>query len=410
MIVRLIAVMAFAACTTNVLADEPKLSNATKVFPTSQPAYKHPNRYHAFTMRLSPDGKHVLYTRPVAGTKQSDEDDGSARYAVVLRELDGGKETVLPVGPLDAGWRGVPTRWNMFDPAGTRLLLPNLKVEMRSISEADEEGSVSAKATVSTTTIEWSIFNVTKGETDDTTLGGDGRGSAKFTADGEAVLLTVMAGRMEMATEIISLMNDSVTPSKRLTVPGWVQSVSPVGDVAVFFAPPARPVDPPESDQPMERPPMRLILWDLEADQELAEIPTHPRNTGLDDWEPQWTANGRYLYYMDVDEVPAEGEADRLTYRSVTRIWDRQAGKLAGTVSDAQPVGPGPGQLMVLAKRSSGGFLLHDAASGKEYPLGDASEKLIHAYGGKVIYAQESDDSEAEDVFVADIIVPTATE
>jgi len=35
---------------------------------------------------------------------------------------------------------------------------------------------------------------------------------------------------------------------------------------------------------------------------------------------------------------------------------------------------------------------------------------LIHAYGGKVIYAQESDDSDAEDVFVADIIVPTATE
>ena len=48
------------------------------------------------------------------------------------------------------------------------------------------------------------------------------------------------------------------------------------------------------------------------------------------------------------------------------------SGKAAGMVSDAVPVGPGPGQLMVLAKRiqnGSGGFLLHDAASGKEYPL-----------------------------------------
>jgi hypothetical protein len=158
---------------------------------------------------------------------------------------------------------------------------------------------------------------------------------------------------------------------------------------------------------------MRLVLWDLKADRELAEIPTHPRNGELDDWETQWTANGRYLYYVDVDEVPAEGEADHPTYRSVTRIWDRQAGKLAGMVSDVMPVGPGPGQLMVLAKRNqngSGGFLLHDAASGKEYPLGDASKKLIHAYGGKVIYAQESADSEVEDVFVADIVVPTAGE
>lgn len=410
MIARLIAVMAFAACITNVFADEPKLANAAKVFPTSQPAYKRSNQYHAFAMRLSPDGKRVLYTRPVAGTEQADGDDRSARYEIVLRELAGGKETVLPVEPLEEGWQSVPTRFNMFDPAGTRLVLPHVKVERRQITKFGEDWHVGGKVTAVTATVEWSIFNIAKGETDDTTLEGGIMGPAKFTADGQALLLTRAAGPREMVTEIISLMSQLATLSKPLTAPGWVQSVSPAGDVAVFFVPPPRPVHRPQPGQPMERPPIRLVLWDLKADRQVAEVPTHPRNGELDDRETQWTANGRYLYYVDVDEVPADGEADRPTYRSVTRIWDRQAGKLAGMVSDVMPVGPGPGQLMVLAKRSSGGFLLHDAASGTEYPLGDASEKLIHAYGGKVIYAQEGDDSDAEDVFVADIIVPAATE
>jgi hypothetical protein len=401
MIARLIAVLAFAACAANVFADEPKLANATKVFPTSQPVYKRPNQYHAFAMRLSPDGRHVLYTRPVAGTEPSDVDDRSVRYEIVLRELDGGKETVVPVEPLDAGWQSVPTRFNMFDPAGRRLLLPHVKVERRQIDE---------HTSAATATVEWSIFNVIRGETADTTLEGGMMGPAKFTADGHAVLLTRTIGSREMVTEVISLGQFKTLP-KPLRAPGWVQSVSPADDVAVFFVPPARPVhDPAQPDRPAERPPARLVLWDLKADQELAEIPTHPRNGELDDRETQWTANGRYLYYVDVEEVPAEGEADRRTLRSVTRIWDRQAGKPAGTVSDALPVGPGPGQLMVLAKRRAGGFLLHDAASGKEFPLGDASKKLIHAYGAKVVYAQEGDDSEAEDVLVADIIVPAAIE
>jgi len=392
MIARLIAVLVFAACATNVLADEPKLANATKVFPASQPTYKRPNQYHAFAMRLSPDGKRVLYTRPVAGTKKSDEDDRSARYELVLRELDGGKEVVLPIEPLEPGWRSVLTRFNMFDPAGKRLVLPNFKVETQQIDE---------HPAVSKMTVNWLIFNIAKGEMADTKLKGDSRGPAKFAADGQALLLTVVAGPRELATEIISV-SYKFGVQKRLSAPGWVQSVCPAGDVGVFFVPPARPAAPPQ-----------LVLWDLKTDKELAEVPTNPRNGKLDDLETQWTADGRYLYYVDVDEVPAKGEAGHPTYRSVTRIWDRQAGKLAGMVSDTVPVGPGPGQLMVLAKRTkagSGGFLLHDAASGKEYPLGDASKKLIHAAGGKVIYAQESDDSDAEDVSVANIIVPTATE
>ena len=84
MTTRLIALAVLVACTTGPLAEEPKLINATRVFPTSHPTYKRSNQHHAFTLRLSPDGKHLLYTRPVAGSEQSD--DESAR-------LDGDDET-----------------------------------------------------------------------------------------------------------------------------------------------------------------------------------------------------------------------------------------------------------------------------------------------------------------------------
>ena len=94
----------------------------------------------------------------------------------------------------------------------------------------------------------------------------------------------------------------------------------------------------------------------------------------------------------------------------MTRVWDRQAGKSAGTIPDTTPLGPGPGaSTMVLAKRSqdaSGGFILHDAATGKDYPIGDVAKKPIHVSGKKVLYAEKSADSAAEYVFSAELVLP----
>ena len=59
---RMIALAVIAACVTGLPADEPRLANATRIFTLSQPAHTW-NKYHAFTMRLSPSGEHMLYTR-----------------------------------------------------------------------------------------------------------------------------------------------------------------------------------------------------------------------------------------------------------------------------------------------------------------------------------------------------------
>lgn len=388
-----LVLMVLAACTAGLLAEEPKLANVTRVFPTTEPAYKRANQYHTFKMRLSPDGKRVLYSRPVAGSEKAD--DRSARYEIVLRELEGGKEVVLPF-PLESGWRNVLTRFNTFDPVGKRLVLPDIKVETLQTGERASGKKMSVK---------WAIYDIAQGKDADIALEGGSMGPAKFTADGHSMLLTEATGPGNMATKIVSLKDPKAKP-KLLTAPGWVQSVSPAGDMAAFFAPPARPAGPPQPGNPMRKPSIRLVLWDLKIDSELAEVPTHPRNSALDDLETQWTPDGRYLYYRDGDETPVKGRQDKPIYRYVTRIWDSLAGTSVGTIPAAMPVGPGPGRLMVLAKDGPGGFLLHDAATGKEHQLGDASKSLIHAYGGKVLYAEKAGDSDDENVFRADIVVP----
>jgi len=73
--------------------------------------------------------------------------------------------------------------------------------------------------------------------------------------------------------------------------------------LAVFFVPPGRPAAPPQPGQLPERPPIRLVLWDLKADKELALLPTHPRNSSLDDQETQGSPDGRYPYYCDAEVI-----------------------------------------------------------------------------------------------------------
>ena len=157
-----------------------------------------------------------------------------------------------------------------------------------------------------------------------------------------------------------------------------------------------------------------MFLYDIKADKEIADLPLHQRNRNLDDWETQWTAGGRYLYYHDVREVMVETpEGPRQRTRPVARIWDRTTNKPAGRVLDAIPVGPGPtATTMVLARRTDagfGGFLLHDAKSGKEYPLGDSSMKLVHAWGPKVLYVKRSSEG-TETLYLAEITMETENE
>ena len=97
------------------------------------------------------------------------------------------------------------------------------------------------------------------------------------------------------------------------------------------------------------------------------------QGTGMERrWTFRTTANGRYLYYTD------EPRASRAARAKVflTRVWDRHKAQEVSAMRDVVPVEPGPGTTtMILAylRQSlagpAGSKLLHDAATGKSWPL-----------------------------------------
>ncbi len=398
------ALWALTAGAALAAGGEPKLANAKRVFVGAQPDYKTPTQRHAFTMRLSPDCKRLLYTRRTAETAQADR--RSAQYEIVLHELATGKQAVLPTGPVGRGIKGVFSRFNFFDPAGKRQAIATIKRETTRIDK---------HASATRTKITWSVYDVAaltdrKGKPKPLVSGIEGsQGLAKFTADGKGLITSVAnIKKRSVESRIISLADPDAKPTV-LSAKGWVQSVCPAGRLAVFYEPPSPPMTRSMS-RPRPRPPIRLALWDLQANKESALLPTHPRNSVLDDWETQWTSDGRYLYYYDCEEIATEAGQGQASLRIATRVWDAKSAKQAGMIRDAIPVGPGPGgATMVLAKRAvgdSGGILLHSAADGKEYVLGSSDKKLIHAFAGKVIYAETPAGSDEEVVFLADIVAP----
>ncbi|HUU60025.1 MAG TPA: hypothetical protein VMZ50_10805, partial [Phycisphaerae bacterium] len=197
---------------------------------------------------------------------------------------------------------------------------------------------------------------------------------------------------------------------KPMQAEGYPQSVCPAADVVCLWTPP-KPLPPKAPGQRPQRGPQRLFLYDLKAGKEIAELPVDPRNSKLDDVETQWTPDGRYLYYCDVEDDPADTSAGpRKKIRSIARVWDRVGGKEVGKLVGVYALGPGPAPTtMVLARRGKPGyrFCLHDAASKAEWPLGDARLEPIHAWGKQVLYAKDLPDG-TEAVYVAEIDMSAA--
>jgi len=442
-------------------AEGPKLVNPKRVFPKGDPVYKRPTQYHAWAMRLSPDGKHVLYSRPKPGQTLDPADFKSwqnVTYELVLRDLATGKDTLLPLGPVESGWQTVYTRFNVFDPTGARLLLLTRDVTpvRAKPSRADAGGRrTGASGYSARATTRVFLYDVAAGKLAPTKIEGP-RAFAKFDRTG-AGLVGVMA---DMKSRTMRLYTAGPTGQnvRLLKAQGFPQSVCPTADVLCVWAPPKgtrgrglqsmlealrkqrefltkQVADHPENatnlqpqidalDRRMkdteararaaeaEYRPQRLTLYDLAADKEIAELPVHEKNSALDDIETQWTPDGRYLYYHDVEPFmrdTVEGPKERL--RQLSRIWDRIAGKPANVVKETRPVGPGPApSTMVLAVRTNpepgeerpGGFFLHDARTGKQYPLGDDTMYLIHAWGKRVLYAKKAPDG-TEAVYLAEI-------
>lgn len=376
--------------------EEPSLTNEKSVFTGNPPLWKRPNQFCLWSARLSPDGQRVLYPRLQGEPPVTDgrPDWGRVMSEAVLRDLDKGQETLLPIGPMDQGWQTVHTRFNPFDPAGKKMALVDVK---------KQETKVDNGATAVSTTMKLVLYDVTAGKTLPGSIAG-GMMLARFNRAGDGLIgFRGSKDGYELFTASLPGLEANALPVK-----GMVQSVCPTADVICVWSPPAR-VPPAVAGERPTKGPQRLFLYDLKARKEIADLPIDQRNSKLDDYETQWTPDGRFLYYTDVEDDPgAAGGNARGKTRGVSRVWDRQAGKSVTNIPMTLPVGPGPTpSSMVLARYSEkgeeAGCLLHDAATGTISGLGDASLKLVHAWGAKVLYVRTAGDKK-EALYVADIV------
>ena len=351
------------------LGEAPRLVNERVLFRADDVSWVNTNKIASCPMgRLTPDGRRLLYTRV---RESAEEQPAEPSYDLLLRDVETGADVRVPVPPYPDGFEDIHIRFNPFDPTGERMAL---------MAVHGPGGT------------EVVIFDVAKGNVTPTGIKA-GFALARFDRTGRQ-LVGVEGGEMFVAA----------LPSLERTkldfgAPGYYfpNSICPTADVVCIYA---------VKRVPGRRRPMQAIfLYDLKAARKIADLPTHPENSQLDDLETQWTPDGRYICYYD----RADGPQGRV---SGTRIWDRVAGKEQAFVEDTAPMGAGPGGSYIVLVRTLEDDrrpILYDAAGGRLWELADASTRLIHAAGGKIAYLKMLPDGKMV-VCVAEISMPAASE
>jgi hypothetical protein len=170
------------------------------------------------------------------------------------------------------------------------------------------------------------------------------------------------------------------------------RSPCPVAAVLPVLLPPSRK----QGEAPRRS---SFALYDTKADKQLLMLPTQSGNK-LDDYNPQWTADGRYLYYVDSEND--ESPDGRMRRKSITRIWDRKKAVEHAIIGGAVPVGPAPGKSAMILKYKDRSCKVHNAATAKTSALLGEGTRLINANGRFLLYAKQ-DKEGVESVYRAEM-------
>ncbi len=384
------------------LADGPRLVDEKRIFPEGDQSWYKERTLWPWMMRLSPDGKHLVCLKRLAAAQPANANrPGSSRssWQIRLRELATGKDTVL----LEArsAWEKVYRRFDLFDPSGKTLLMPKLT----QIKKPE-----TAKMTVVEQRMELLLYDVASGKATRTPLAG-AKVWAKFDRTGRRLILNRVDRSGKGMDEAGSIIYTATLPKlelKPLRARGIPLGVCPEADVVTVLVPPKRIRRRPGEPRPKRAEP-KLILYDFAADKQLAELPSDKPSSQWHDWESQWTADGRYLYYPGAkDDTVQTPEGPRQQTATLSCIWDRIAGKRIATIDNAVAVGPGPTPTtMVLGSLGPErkGMILHDAGGGKSWTL-DPNVRVQHALGGAVVYIKPAPDGK-QAAYVARIVMAT---
>jgi len=367
------ALLVFAAAPL-APADGPKLVRETVLMKVQTEFYGIPG-----IVRLSPDGEHLLLMRPLASKpaaaprpRERDPRRGRARH-MALRQWKTRVERAVPIPPFTGAGSalvmGIP---NPFSADGRLLVVP-------AGVDADGSGFFSPGREQ----VQPGVYDIERG----TLRRIDVRGTwmiALFDAAGKHLLFTVLDRRSPPAGRMYVAPVETLKP-KLLAPWGLPRAPRPGGTMVVL----GRFAVPPGGGRPVSK----LLLYDFAKGAEVADIPVQDPAGLLDVVAPQWTADGRYLYYIDAEAARA-GDGGPVRRKTFTRVWDARQRKEVARLSGCLPIGPCGGRTtMVLSKWGRATpALLHDAATGKQQPLkGPTPIHPISTNGTYLVYDRGDD-------------------
>lgn len=350
----------------------------------------------ASCMRLSPDGRRVLYIRKKE--YKTTLPNGAVRsrngYKLVLRDLKTGKDTPVPVPALfGRNSAGMWLTMTVFDPAGKTLVVPVGQ-------DADKNGYTDIRPPKREKS-KPGLYDIASGKLKTLDLEADVIFPI-FSPNGK--MLVVMAMDFEDIEDVRMKPKVHVTPTDKinfrvLSKQGLIRSICPTSNLMAMVLMPSG-VDLRDA---------KFVLYDLKADTVKAELAEGEHATGVFLYNPQWTGDGRYLYYFGTVDEQVEGETRS---RPVTRIWDAKLGKKAGVLANTLAIGPGPGKntmVLIKGKGREQEIVLHaqgDKKLGKGlHSIGDKSTFPISTQGKWLLFIRQDDDG-TRTACMAEIALP----
>ena len=394
----LAAACVLAACAVVRAQDAPKLVGEKTIMKLDD-GIEHRRSAGAWWMRLSPRARRVLYVRQTKWMYKTRRKDGTERqrrgYKLVLRDLKTGKDTPVPIPALfDRGFAIACLSMTVFDAAGKTLVVP--------VGEDANKDDYWEPRPPLNEKCKLGLYDIASGKLKTPGLKAD-LIVPTYHPNGKTLVVLAMERDAKKAKV-------HVTPTDKirfrlLSKPGFPRSLCPTSDLMAMLVLS-------EGQRPRRG---KFVLYDLKGDTVKAELIAGEEIGKMTSDNPQWTADGRYLYYAVVKEEERDGRKLRKVF---TRIWDAKAGKEAGTLSGVCPIGAGPGAgTMVLTKlphteqrpRAPGEIVLHaqgDKTLGQElHRLGDASTRPISTQGKWLLFIRK-DANGNEAACMAEIALP----
>lgn len=317
------------------------------------------------SMRLSPDGTKLLYARSRIG------DDKKRAYHLILRDISTGKDKELKIpGYGSSEIVGITLSGNVFDPAGKRLAI-GVGIDTNKNGRRDYRGSEPEM-------MQAMIYDLATDKT--TRIGPEAMlVMASFNRTSKGLVLATMNMRTHLC-DLYTTPMDKVE-LRKFDLQCVPRIICPTADILALRLPPSK------ANEKWVR--HRIGLCDLTTGKLTAELPL-PRGNSIDDYGPQWTADGRCFYYVFRIRHLGEPRVTRPREERESRIWDRTKARALPAIHNMLPVGPGPtATTMVLTpypKRDK--VMIHDATAGKTWAVAGENIRPVCSEGKYILYVR----------------------